>query len=352
MGLSTETTEHCTVLTGATGFVGSAIIERLRLEQGNKPANAPRLRACARNVSGLDAATVEPVHVPEITGDTDWKTALQGADVVIHAAARVHGMKESAADPLAAFRAVNVEGTLNLARQAAAAGVKRFIFISSIKVNGEDTTLGNPYRHDDQPAPEDPYGQSKALAEAGLTELARETGMELVIIRPPLVYGPGVKGNFAAMMKLARKNLPLPLGAVQNQRSLVALDNLVDLIVTCIDHPQAANETFLVSDYHDVSTTELLTLMTQASGKKPRLLPVRMGLIQWSAAALGMKAVADRLCGSLQVDITHTMETLGWTPPVSVEEGVRRCLTKNGSCLTTRFALLVTMPLAGRRTLK
>lgn len=321
------TTKNTIVLTGATGFVGSAILERLGQDQSRK------LRACVRDPNAFGASGFEAVGVPAISADTDWQANLQDAEVVIHAAARVHVMKEPAADPLAEYRKVNVDGTLNLARQAAEAGVKRFIFISSIKVNGEGTTLGNRYRHDDTPAPEDAYGQSKALAETGLKEIAGETGLEVVIIRPPLVYGPGVKANFAAMMKLARKNLPLPLGAVHNKRSLVALDNLVDLIVTCIDHPQAANETFLVSDDHDVSTTELLKLMTRAAGKQPRLLPVPMSVIRLGATVLGKKALADRLCGSLQVDITHTKETLGWAPPVSVEKGVRRCFEESEGCL-------------------
>lgn len=308
-----------TVVTGATGFVGGAVSERLR-ELGFGP-----LRVCVRNASKYDAPGVETVQIPWLSAGTDWRSALRGARVVIHAAARVHVMDEMATDPLAEFRTVNVDGTLNLARQAAAAGVKRFLFISSIKVNGENTTPGQAYRHDDEPAPSDAYGLSKAEAEAGLRAIASETGLEVVIIRPPLVYGLGVKANFLAMMKLAKRNLPLPLGAVHNKRSLVALFNLVDLVVTCIDHPAAANQTFLVSDGQDVSTTELLRLMTQAVGKTPRLLPVPMTLIQWTAKALGKKAIADRLCGSLQVDISHTCKALQWQPPISVEEGIRRC---------------------------
>ena len=314
----------CTVLTGATGFVGTAVIKRLRED------NNTTVRGCAREPSTLTAEGTDALQIPDIGPDTNWQAALQGAAVVIHAAARVQVMADKVADPLAEFRAVNADGTLNLARQAAAAGVRRFIFISSIKVNGESKTLGHPYRHNDTLAPEDAYGQSKALAEDGLRAMAAETGLEVVIIRPPLVYGPGVKANFAAMMQLASKNLPLPLGAVHNKRSLVALDNLVDLIVTCIDHPRAANEIFLVSDDQDVSTTELLTMMTRAAGKQPRLLPVPMSVVRWGANVLGKKALADRLCGSLQVDITHTKETLGWAPPVSLEEGIRRCFEGDG----------------------
>lgn len=232
-------------------------------------------------------------------------------------------MDDKTADPLQAFRKVNVQGTLALARQAALAGVRRFIFISSIKVNGEGTVLGKPYTPFDMPAPQDPYGISKMEAEHGLRELAGATGMEVVIIRPVLVYGAGVKANFRSMMSWLNKGVPLPLGAIHNKRSLVSLDNLVDLIVTCVDHPAAANETFLVSDGEDLSTTEMLRRMGQALGKNARLLPVPAGLLEAGAAMLGKRAVAQRLCGSLQVDIRHTRETLNWNPPVSVDDGFR-----------------------------
>jgi len=233
-------------------------------------------------------------------------------------------MHETANDPLAEFRKVNVDGTLNLARQAAAAGVRRFIFISSIKVNGEGSALGAPYLADAKPAPADPYGISKMEAEQGLRALAAETGMEVVIIRPVLVYGPGVKANFRSMMSWLNKGVPLPLGAIHNQRSLVALDNLVDLIVTCIDHPAAANQTFLVSDGEDLSTTELLRRMGAALGKPARLLPVPAFMLQAGAALLGKRDMAQRLCGSLQVDISKTRELLNWTPPVSVDQALAK----------------------------
>jgi nucleoside-diphosphate-sugar epimerase len=200
-----------------------------------------------------------------------------------------------------------------------------------VKVHGESTINGHPYQRTEDLKPQDPYGVSKAEAEKHLIKLAEETGMEVVIIRPPLVYGPGVKANFAAMMNLAKKNLPLPLGAIDNKRSLVALDNLVDLIVTCIEHPKAANEIFLVSDDHDVSTTELLKMMTRASGKRPVLIPVPVSLIKLAGKLLGKRAIIDRLCGNLQVDITPTKETLGWKPPISVEEGIRRCFEKESN---------------------
>lgn len=306
------------LITGFTGFVGAKLLSVLHNKEvallGRKEPDSNAL----------------PFYRFEFNAHSHCKMALQGIDIVIHCAARVHMMDESSSDPLAAFREVNTFGTLNLAKQAAAAGVKRFIFLSSIKVNGESTLVDKPFKYDDVAKPEDAYGISKAEAEAGLKQIAAETGMEVVIIRPPLVYGPGVKANFAAMLKLAQKNLPLPLGAIHNKRSLVALDNLVDLIVTCIDHPKAANQTFLVSDDQDISTTELLKLMTRAAGKKPWLLPVPMSWLKLAGKLTGKQAVIDRLCGNLQVDINHTKQTLGWTPPVTVEEGIARCFAAKG----------------------
>lgn len=304
------------LLTGGSGFVGSALLSALQVE---------KIHLVGRN---LVASQHQSFFKLDITSTTDFSDALQSIDVVIHCAARVHVMSDTDTDPLDAYRAANVAGTLNLAKQAAAAGVKRFIFISSIKVNGEGTLPGKPFTPFDRVNACDPYGISKAEAELALQELSAETGMELVIIRPPLVYGPGVKANFAAMLKLVKKNLPLPLGAIHNSRSMVALDNLIDLIVTCIDHPKAANQTFLVSDDQDVSTTELLQLMARAAGKLPRLLPVPVSWLRLAGRLTGKSAVFDRLCGNLQVDITHTKETLGWKPPVTVEEGIRRCFNK------------------------
>jgi len=304
------------LLTGATGFVGGAVLDKLKFND---------VRVLGR--SRPELAEVDFVAA-EIKSNVDYSIALVGVGVIVHSAARVHVMNDKAQNPLDAFREVNALGTLNLAQQAAAAGVKRFVFISTIKVNGESTQFSVPFRADDLPSYEDAYAVSKSEAEFSLRALSKETGMEVVIIRPPLVYGPGVKANFAAMMKLAAKNLPLPLGAIHNKRSLVALENLVDLIVTCIDHPKAANETFLVSDDQDVSTTELLNKMTVAAGKKPWLIPVPMKLIQLGAMLLGKKAVADRLCGNLQVDISHTKNVLGWSPPITLEQGLARCFHK------------------------
>jgi nucleoside-diphosphate-sugar epimerase len=306
------------LMTGASGFVGQALLQRLKLSADHDVRAALR-RENPDLPTGTEIAVVGGLDV-----DTAWQEALSGVNVVIHTAARVHVMNDTLADPLAEFRRVNVEGTLNLARQAVEAGVRRFIFVSSIKVNGEDTPQGKPFTEDDTPAPADPYGISKCEAEEGLRQLAAGTGLEVVIIRPPLVYGPGVKANFLSMMRWLNKGVPLPLGAIRNQRSLVALDNLVDLITTCIDHPAAANQTFLAGDGEDLSTSELLRRMAAALGKPARLLPVPAWMLEVSAALLGRRAVAQRLCGSLQVDITKARTLLSWTPPVSVDEAMRK----------------------------
>jgi UDP-glucose 4-epimerase len=261
----------------------------------------------------------------ELSQGFDWAEIISGVSAVIHCAARVHVMNEDAGDPLAEFRRVNVDGTLRLARQAAEAGVRRFVFVSSIKVNGEHSQPGDSFTADEIPAPGDPYGVSKWEAEAGLRALSQETGMEVVIIRPPLVYGPGVKANFLAMMRWLQRGVPLPLGGVtENRRSLVFLGNLIDLIVTCIDHPAAANQTFLVSDDEDLSTAALLRRMAAALGRPARLIPVPVGLIAFGAKLIGRPGIVQRLCGSLQVDIGKTKALLGWSPPISVEEGLRR----------------------------
>ena len=264
------------------------------------------------------------VEVGDLEANTDWSVALIGVSSVVHAAARVHMMKDQSADPLAEFRRVNVAGTLNLAQQAAAAGVKRFVFISSIKVNGELTQIGQPFTEKDRAAPVDAYGISKFEAEVGLRRIAKETGMEVVIIRPVLVYGPGVKGNFLSMLDWVHKGIPLPFGAIANARSFVSLDNLVDLIITCLHHPAAANQTFLVSDGEDISTTQLLQYTASAMGVSSRLMPVPALMIQVAAKLLGKGEVAQRLCGNLQVDISKARQLLGWAPLISVKEGLRR----------------------------
>jgi nucleoside-diphosphate-sugar epimerase len=304
------------LVTGANGFVGKSLCIELH-RQGQT------VRAVTRSAN-LHVENIEAVSICTIDGETDWAQALLGVNVVIHLAARVHVMKDTASDALAEFRRVNVEGTLNLARQAVEAGVQRFIFLSSIKVNGEGTLLGQPYTAEDQPAPVDPYGISKREAEDALRQLASETGMEVVIIRPPLIYGPGVKANFQSMIRWLDKGIPLPLGAIHNQRSLVALDNLIDLIVTCIHQPAAANQIFLVSDGEDLSTPELLQRMAAALGKKARLMPVPGFLLEWGARLSGKQAIAQRLCGSLQADISKARALLDWKPPVNIDESLHK----------------------------
>ncbi|ERS84287.1 hypothetical protein Q672_02180 [Marinobacter sp. EVN1] len=307
------------LVTGGSGFVGSALIKRLLSEHRD-------ILAVGRSDVNLPVETVKVSSFSELGA---LGQRLGSVDVVVHCAARAHIMNDDTVDPLAEYRKVNVDGTLNVARHALEAGVKRFLFVSSIKVNGEHTPPGRPFTEEAAPAPEDPYGISKYEAERELQALCAETGMELVIIRPPLVYGPGVKGNFASMIRLMEKGLPLPLGAVRNKRSLVALDNLVDLIVTCVDSPAAANQVFLAADGQDISTTELLRNVANAMGKPARLLPVPSGLLMLGASLFGKKAVAKRLLGSLQVDISKARELLGWQPPVSVEEGLARAVRVN-----------------------
>ncbi|MBD1399109.1 UDP-glucose 4-epimerase family protein [Pelovirga terrestris] len=307
------------LITGATGFVGRGLCSRLLVEGRN-------LRCAVRQASSI----ANSVAIGDIGPDTHWDEALKGIDTVVHLAARVHVMKDNSSDPLAGFRCVNVDATLNLARQATVTGVKRFIFLSTVKVNGEKTTSDHPYTEQDAHQPQDPYGISKQEAEDGLLRLAEETGLEVVIIRPPLVYGPGVKGNFQSMMRWIGKGIPLPLGAIHNQRSLVALDNLVDVIISCIDHPAAAGQTFLVADGEDLSTTDLLRRVGQAMGKPARLIPVPMSVLKLGARLLGKQTMAQRLCGNLQVDISKAREVLGWTPPVSVDEGLGRAVRERG----------------------
>jgi nucleoside-diphosphate-sugar epimerase len=243
--------------------------------------------------------------------------------VVVHTAARVHVMADTAADPLAAFRAANVEVTLNLALQAVAAGVRRFVFLSSIGVNGAYTAPGKFFSEMDQPKPHNFYALSKLEAEHGLLQIAAQTGLEVVIIRPPLVYGPGAPGNFASLLRWVQRGLPLPLGAVHNQRSFVALDNLVSLVLLCADRarsPQAANQVFVVADGEDVSTSTLLRKVARAAGRSSRLLPVPASWLLAAASGLGKRVVADRLLGNLQVDATKARSLLGWEPVVTMDE--------------------------------
>lgn len=298
------------LVTGASGLVGEAMVFRLLVDK------MFTVVAAARGTTRLHGLC--PVEPFDLTKPL-LLPSLSATQVVIHAAARVHVMNDVAVNPLIEFRKVNVDGTLRLAKHAAESGVKRFIFISSIKVNGESNLPGKPFKADDVPNPLDPYGVSKYEAEVELKKLGVETGMEVVIIRPPLVYGPGAKANFLKMLSWLDRGIPMPLGAIRNQRSLVAIANLVSLIVTCIDHPAAANQIFLVSDGVDLSTTQLLRRLSKALGKSARLLPLPEWLLRLVASMLGKQAVVGRLCGSLQVDISKNRELLGWTPPFDMD---------------------------------
>lgn len=303
-------------LTGGTGFVGSEILKSLKGFQ---------VTCFGRTMPNLENLENMEFVYGELTDRRALAKALDGVDVVIHSAARTHVMSDDTEVSLKLYREVNSHATANLALEAVAMGVKRFIFLSSIKVNGESTSGREPFTANEPGNPSDPYGKSKLEAEESLKRISDETGLEVVIIRPPLVYGPGVKANFASMMKLAQKNFPLPLGAIHNKRSLVALDNLVDLIITSIHHPRAANQTFLVSDDQDLSTTELLNMITRAAGHSPKLLSVPQKWFEIAGKLVGKQEIVERLCGNLQVDITHTKNTLDWQPPLSVEEGIKRC---------------------------
>ncbi len=306
------------LVTGASGFVGKYLCTEL-VGQGKS------IRVASRSVN-MWAENIEAALIAEIDGMTDWCTALTGVDSIVHLAARVHVIGDVEADPLTAFRRVNVDGTLNLARQAAAAGVRRFIFISSIGVNGNGNE--RPFTEEDMPNPQEPYALSKFEAEQGLRMLAKKTNMEVVIIRPPLVYGINAPGNFANMLNvircIAKLHLPLPLGAINNERSLVAVQNLVSFIIMCLHHPAAANQTFLVADGVDVSTPELLHACAAALRVNLWLLAIPQQWLELGASLLCKQAVARKLYGSLQVDITKARTVLGWKPPVSsVTEGLK-----------------------------
>jgi nucleoside-diphosphate-sugar epimerase len=308
------------LVTGASGFVGRALVKRLTADR-----NSVGVVIAVRR-SGIAVPNgVKSIQVGDLLPITDWGTSLQGVSTVVHCAARVHVINDKCSDPLAEFRRVNVDGTANLARQAVAAGVRRFVYLSSIKVNGEFTEAGRAFTADDHPSPEDPYGVSKHEAELALHQIEAATGMEVVIIRPPLVYGPGVKANFESMLRWLARGVPLPLAAMtHNRRSLVALDNLVDLIVTCMSHPAAANQTFLVSDGEDLSTADLLRRMGTAMGHPARLFYVPPSMLKLGAQVVNKPGIYQRLCGSLQLDIAKTSQMLGWVPPVSVDEGLLR----------------------------
>lgn len=306
------------VVTGAGGFIGQAVCTKL-VSMGMQVIGAVREHNDLGGVAG-----VREIALGNFDERTDWGSVLEGASCVVHLAARVHVMRDSATDQLADYRAANVGPTLNLARQAAQSGVKRFVFLSSIKVNGESSSVGRPFTPNDEPRPIDPYGVSKHEAEQALAQLTVESGLEVVTIRPVLVYGPGVKANFRTMMRWMTRGVPLPLGALHNRRSLVALDNLVDFVAVCTLHPAAANQVFLVSDGKDLSVTELLTQLAAALNRPARLLPVPESLLRLVGRLLHKEDVVGRLCGTLQVDIAKAKELLGWTPPVSIEAALRK----------------------------
>lgn len=303
-----------TLVTGATGFIGSAVVDRL-------VAEGRHVRAVSRSTGdGHGNAAVERVAIDGMDASTDWRSALREVDTVMHLAARVHVMDDRSADPLTEFRRVNVDGTLALARQAADCGVQRFVFVSSIKVNGE---VGS-FRESDQPTPTDPYGISKYEAEEGLREISGARGLEVVVVRPPLVYGPGVRANFRALINLVKRGVPLPFGAIHNSRSMVGLSNLVDFLARCLYHERAVGETFFISDEDDVSTTQLVRRIAEALDRQTLLIPVPKSLL-WAAATLvGKRAVAQRLLGSLQLDISKARRLLDWAPPSSMQDELRR----------------------------
>ena len=306
-------------LTGASGFVGQALVQRLTAGGFGSP-RALRLPASLfQNGGSALPSADETANLSAL-----WAQQLHGVEVLIHLAARVHVMNDTAQAPLSAFRAANVWGTQQLARAAAGAGVKRFVYISSVKVNGESTEPGRPFGENDAPNPSDDYAQSKYEAESSLHDIAAQTGIQVVIIRPPLVYGPGVRANLAALIGAVQRGLPLPLGAVHNKRSLIGLDNLCDLIATCMCHAAAANQTFMVSDGEDLSTTVLIRRLASAMGRPARLLSVPVPLLRAAATLVGQSAAVRRLCGNLQVDTTKAHQLLGWRPAVSVDEGLRR----------------------------
>lgn len=302
------------LITGANGFVGSALVRHFN---GRRDIV---VRAACRSAAAVPGPVL---RVADLGPNTDWRHALDGIDVVIHCAARVHVMKDQARNPLDEFRLANVEGTRSLATQALAAGVRRLVFVSSIKVNGESTTGMPPFSHRSPPAPEDAYGMSKWEAEEALWRIAEETGLEVVVVRPPLVYGPGVRANFQRLMHVVRRGIPLPFGAVNNARSMVYVSNLVSLLDRCATHPAAAMQTFLTADGWDLSTRELIMQLASAMRRRPRLVAIPPSLMRGAAVLLGKKDLAERLLGSLQVDASYTCKMLDWAPPFTVEQGMR-----------------------------
>ena len=310
-------TQETILITGVTGFLGAALADHL-IKNTNY-----NIIATTRQLTPLHK-NIKQIVIGDLNQNINWIPILTKVDHIIHLAGRAHIMQDNAKNPLKEFRKINTESTLKLAKQAAQLGIKRFIYLSSIKVNGEHTKPEKPFQYNDKNIPTDPYALSKYEAEQGLKQIAQDTGMQFIIIRPPLVYGPKVKANFLNMMQWLYKGTPLPLGSINNKRSLIALDNLIDLIITCINHPKAKNNTFLVSDDEDISTTELLKRMADALGKPSRLLAIPSSILTLTATLLGKKEIAQRLCNSLQVDIKHTKKTLDWKPPISINKALKK----------------------------
>jgi nucleoside-diphosphate-sugar epimerase len=305
------------LITGATGFVGRALLSHLS-------STGCHVIATTRGKAYF-GPSIQSVPVGNIGPNTDWSTALKSVGTVIHLAARVHQMRDHHSDPLSAYSAVNTEGTKQLALQAAIAGVKQFIFLSSVKVYGESSNPGQPFNLDSEFRPVDDYGRSKMEAEVALREIEQSYGMNVTVIRSPLVYGPGVAANFGEMIRWISLGWPLPLGGLtKNARSFVAVDNLVNLLATCIDNPKAAGQTFLVSDGQDLSTADLVRRLASAMGKSPNLFVAPFWILKWVARIAGRASALDRLTTSLQVDISHTVNQLGWTPVVSQEMALLR----------------------------
>lgn len=303
------------LLTGANGFVGRS--HTTELFKRNMPfiTSSRSIVALSDDVMHFQASAVD--------GNTDWSQALVGIDVVIHLAARVHLMRDHAVDPLAEFLEVNLHGTANLALQAAKAGVKRFVYVSSIKVNGEYTEAGHAFDESSDAHPQDAYAISKWQAEQALHQISQETGMEVVIVRPPLVYGPGVKANFAKLLKLVDRGIPMPLGNVRNSRSLVYVGNLVDALIACASHPAAAGQTYLISDGEDVSTPQLIHALAEALHRPDRLFSLPINLMRRAASLVGKSAAVDRLTQSFVIDSSKIREELGWRPPYSMAQGLQ-----------------------------
>lgn len=302
------------VVTGANGFVGSAVVSHLE-------AKGHDVRAVVRRSEGLIPSS--PAFIKDIGPDTDWSEVVAGVSHVVHTAARVHILNETENDPLSAFRKVNTAGTINLAQQAAMAGVQRFVFISTIAVNGSKTK-DRPFTEQDTPNPHNAYAQSKWEAEQALEAIATATGMDVVIIRPPLVYGADAPGRFHQLMNIVKYNLPLPFGKIDNFKSLIAIDNMVDVICLCLKHPDAKNQVYFVGDDETYSTTKILREVAKARNKTLLLVPVPAGWMMLLAKLLGMHAAADSLFGSLTIDTKKVKSQLGWTPITSMSKQMQK----------------------------